>query len=37
MAFSRDYSRHMSNAGSDSKLKYELYTNEGHTDVWIIK
>jgi len=34
MAFSRDYSRHMSNVGSDSKLKYELYTNEGHTDVW---
>ena len=34
IAFSRDYSRHMSNVGSDSKLKYELYTNEGHTDVW---
>ena len=24
----------MSNVGSDSKLKYELYKNEGHTDVW---
>jgi spore coat protein U-like protein len=34
MMFSRDISRHMSNVGSDSKLKYELYTNEGHTDVW---
>jgi spore coat protein U-like protein len=34
MAFSRDYSRHMSNVGSDSKLKYELYKDEGHTDVW---
>ena len=34
MAFSRHYSRHMSNVGSDSKLKYELYKNEGHTDVW---
>ena len=28
-----DY-RHMSNAGSDSKLQYELYTNENHTTVW---
>ena len=26
--------RHMSNAGSDSKLQYELYTNENHTTVW---
>ena len=34
MMFSRDISRHMSNVGSDSKLKYELYTNDGHTDVW---
>ena len=24
----------MSNAGSDSKLQYELYTNENHTSVW---
>ncbi|MDG1494467.1 MAG: spore coat U domain-containing protein [Porticoccaceae bacterium] len=32
--FSGNYSRHMSNVGSDSKLKYELYKNEGHTDVW---
>ena len=24
----------MSNVGSDSKLRYELYKNEGHTDVW---
>lgn len=29
-----NYSRHMSNVGSDSKLKYELYKNEGLTDVW---
>ena len=28
-----DY-RHMSNSGSDSKLQYELYTNEIHTTVW---
>ena len=34
MMFSRNYSRHMSNVGSDSKLRYELYKNEGHTDVW---
>ena len=34
MMFSGNYSRHMSNVGSDSKLKYELYTNDGHTDVW---
>ena len=27
-------SRHMSNAGSDSKLQYELYTNEDNTTVW---
>ena len=26
--------RNMKNAGSDSKLRYELYTNEGHTTVW---
>ena len=26
--------RNMSNAGSDSKLKYEIYTNEGLTLVW---
>lgn len=32
--FSRNYGRHMSNVGSDSKLKYELYKNEGLTDVW---
>ena len=32
--FSGNYSRHMSNVGSDSKLRYELYKNEGHTDVW---
>ena len=32
--FSGNYSRHMSNVGSDSKLKYELYKNEGLTDVW---
>jgi len=32
--FSRNYSRHMSNVGSDSKLRYELYKNEGLTDVW---
>ncbi len=28
-----DY-RHMSNAVSDSKLQYELYTNENHSIVW---
>ena len=28
------YYRHMSNAGSDIKLQYELYTNENHTTVW---
>ena len=33
-AFSRIYSRHMKNAGSDSKLRYELYQDEGHTFVW---
>ena len=33
MLFVTDY-RHMSNAGSDSKLQYELYTNENHTTVW---
>lgn len=32
--FSGNYSRHMSNVGGDSKLKYELYKNEGLTDVW---
>jgi len=26
--------RNMSNVGSDSKLRYEIYTNEGHTLVW---
>ena len=34
MMFSRNYSRHMSNVGSDSKLRYELYKNEDLTDVW---
>ena len=33
MLFVTDY-RHMSNAGSDIKLQYELYTNENHTTVW---
>jgi spore coat protein U-like protein len=33
MAFFTHY-RHMSNAGSDIKLQYELYTNENHTTVW---
>ena len=28
------YYRHMSNAGSDSKLQYELYMDEIHTNVW---
>ena len=32
--FSGNYSRHMSNVGSDSKLRYELYKNEDLTDVW---
>ena len=26
--------RNMKNAGSDSKLRYELYRNENHTSVW---
>jgi spore coat protein U-like protein len=33
MIFYTDH-RHMSNAGSDSKLQYELYTNDNHTTVW---
>ena len=33
-SFRTTYYRHMSNAGSDSKLQYELYIDEIHTFVW---